>query len=95
METKVVHLKKEAYDQRIDRRSIFGNPYEMKNRSNAERERVIEEFAKYFFKELKESLLFQSQVHALKGKTLGCWCKPKACHGDVIKEYLDGVDIDG
>ena len=20
----------------------------------------------------------------LKGKTLGCWCKPKACHGDVL-----------
>jgi len=19
-----------------------------------------------------------------------CWCKPKACHGDVIVEYLEG-----
>lgn len=24
---------------------------------------------------------------------LGCFCKPKACHGDVIKEYIDTVVI--
>ena len=25
----------------------------------------------------------------LQGKTLGCFCKPDPCHGDIIKEYLD------
>jgi hypothetical protein len=25
----------------------------------------------------------------LQGKTLGCWCKPLACHGDVIVEILE------
>lgn len=25
----------------------------------------------------------------LKGKNLGCWCKPKPCHGDVIVEFLN------
>lgn len=90
--TRVVHLKKEKYDQRIDRRSIFGNRVIMLNRSNAERERVIEEYKKDFYKEIKESEEFREQVHALKGKVLGCWCKPKACHGDVIKEYLDGIN---
>ena len=24
-----------------------------------------------------------------KDKTLGCWCKPKACHGDVLVELVD------
>ena len=24
----------------------------------------------------------------LKGKTLGCWCKPEGCHGDVLVEML-------
>jgi len=24
----------------------------------------------------------------LKGKTLGLWCKPKQCHGDVLLELL-------
>lgn len=24
------------------------------------------------------------QLAALQGKRLGCWCKPAACHGDVL-----------
>jgi len=23
-------------------------------------------------------------LHELEGKTLGCWCPPRACHGDVL-----------
>ena len=25
----------------------------------------------------------------LKGKRLCCWCKPEACHGDVLAEQAD------
>jgi hypothetical protein len=25
----------------------------------------------------------------LKDKTLGCWCKPNKCHGDVLVELAD------
>jgi Domain of unknown function (DUF4326) len=25
----------------------------------------------------------------LKGKKLGCWCKPNACHGNVLIELAD------
>lgn len=28
-------------------------------------------------------------IKNLKNKTLGCWCHPKLCHGDVIVEILD------
>jgi hypothetical protein len=28
----------------------------------------------------------------LKGKTLGCWCKPEACHGDVLVEFIEGIE---
>ena len=24
----------------------------------------------------------------LRGRELGCWCKPQACHGDVLLELL-------
>jgi hypothetical protein len=27
-------------------------------------------------------------IEPLRGKTLGCWCKPLPCHGDVIVELL-------
>jgi hypothetical protein len=26
---------------------------------------------------------------ALKGKILGCWCKPAPCHGDVLVELIE------
>lgn len=26
----------------------------------------------------------------VRGKVLGCWCKPQDCHGDVIAELADG-----
>ena len=27
----------------------------------------------------------------LRGKTLGCWCTPLACHGDVLAELADAT----
>ena len=34
---------------------------------------------------------FATRVKGLRGKQLGCFCKPKACHGDVIVEYLENI----
>ena len=31
----------------------------------------------------------EEEVLKLKDKILGCSCKPLACHGDIIKAYLD------
>jgi hypothetical protein len=27
-----------------------------------------------------------NDLHELKNKTLVCFCKPKACHGDILAE---------
>jgi len=32
-----------------------------------------------------------SQLMELDGMVLGCWCRPKACHGDVLVELIDQV----
>lgn len=29
-----------------------------------------------------------AELGELRGKVLGCWCKPEACHGDVLQELL-------
>ena len=29
-----------------------------------------------------------NSLHELEGKTLGCWCKPDACHGDILIELF-------
>lgn len=33
-------------------------------------------------------------IEALRGKNLGCWCKPEACHGDVLIELLESDDLE-
>lgn len=32
-----------------------------------------------------------AEFRLLRGKTLGCWCKPAGCHGDVILARLDAL----
>lgn len=35
-------------------------------------------------------ILLDRAIHELRGKTLGCWCRPKLCHGDVLAHLADG-----
>ena len=75
---KVVHCKREKYDIYIGRPSKWGNPYTIGR--DGTREEVIEKYEKYL---LNSSELLAS-LPELIGKTLGCWCAPKACHGDIL-----------
>jgi hypothetical protein len=49
------------------------------------REKIMEMYRSYI---LSRSDLMSS-LHELKGKRLGCWCKPEACHGDILLEIVD------
>ena len=53
------------------------------------REDCIEEFRKDFYEKLSRDPEFKMAVLSLKGKRLGCYCKPKKCHGDVIRDYIE------
>lgn len=75
----VVNITTEAYEVYIGRGSKWGNPFKMKNQSQQERDRVCDEYEKWFWTtDLKHDL------HELKGKILGCYCKPLRCHGDFL-----------
>ena len=87
--------KGENYDVYIGRGSDWGNPHavgfgaslgeEQNDRDEAIR-KFKYDFEKGYLKKNKEDAL------KLKGKILGCHCKPLACHGDVIAEYLNSLD---
>jgi hypothetical protein len=81
--TRVVHCKHEHYDIYIARPSIWGNPFIIGR--DGTREQVIEKYREY----ARNNPLIQSELDALEGKVLGCWCKPSACHGDVLVELLE------
>ena len=78
---KVVNLKKEPCDVYIGRGSIFGNPFEIGKDGN--RKEVIEKFRKWLFYS-DEAEEVRREIPTLKGKVLGCFCKPKKCHGDIL-----------
>lgn len=89
-QTKVVHCKKARYDISIGRPSKWGNPYSHLDNTLAEFKvgSRLEAINKYRTWILSQPQLL-ADLHELKGKTLGCWCKPQACHGDVLIELIE------
>jgi len=90
--SRVVHCKKEPYDVYIGRPSIWGNPFSHMAGTLAEfrvktREEAIECFAKWI--ENQPGLM--GRLPELRGKVLGCWCCPKACHGEVLVRLANNV----
>ena len=98
---KVVHFRKEPYDIMIDRTTQWGCPF------SHIRDRKTK--AKFLVNSRKEAIVAYKEwitngegkhllndLHELKDKTLGCWCKDvdgkgKSCHGDVLVELVNDM----
>ena len=81
--TRVVNIKNEPCDIKICRPSKWGNPFIIGKDGN--RAEVIK---KYHMWIIKQPDLMNS-LHELESKTLGCYCSPKACHGDVLLYLIE------
>ncbi len=81
--TRVVNLRKEHHDVYIGRGSKWGNPFVIGK--DGTREEVILKYKEYI---LNRPDLMNS-LYELKDKTLGCYCKPLPCHGDVLIELIE------
>lgn len=79
----VVHCKREHYDVYIGRPSKWGNPFAIGR--DGTRAEVIEKFRAH----LESSPHLMAALPELRGKVLGCWCTPQACHGDVLLELAN------
>lgn len=84
---KVVHCKKEAYDVYIGRPSKWGNPFVIGKDGN--REECIQKYKVWFL--ARKLAARPEDLHELKGRVLGCWCSPKACHGDFLAEMAEAA----
>lgn len=92
--SKVVHIKKEKYDVYIGRPSKWGNPYThipdketLAKYVVKTREEAISSYKEYILNGEGKHLL--KDLHELQSKTLGCWCYPNKCHGDILLELLN------
>lgn len=81
----------------IARPSPLGNPFVMTKES--ERDDVIEKYEAWLRDEWKKNGVVRRELEALAKRVrdgeelaLQCWCSPKACHGDVIKRAIEGIN---
>ena len=66
--------------------SIFQNPFHLRGGHRTE---CLLKFIVYWY--APEQLWLRKEALKLIGPndTLGCWCKPLGCHGDIIAGYVN------
>src|SRR5262245_11047920 len=94
----VVHCRRASYDVYIGRGNDprTGEPGEWGNPFSHRPSRVpgvivvptveeaIERYRRHLWTEVRSGCLLLERLAALGGKTLGCWCAPGSCHGEVL-----------
>lgn len=98
---RVVHVRQSTYDVYVGRGRCprtgkpgeWGNPFSHLKNSAAQWRVATRADA---ISRYREWLLAQPELVArakreLRGKILGCWCYPEACHGDVLAEIANAV----
>lgn len=92
-QTVVVNRRKEHFEVDIGRASKWGNPFSCNPHSKA----------KFIVDTRDESIAYHvcwilaqpwllADLEELKGKILGCFCKPRTCHGDILKILANNFD---
>lgn len=98
--TKVVNIKENNYDSYIGRAGrgrdgYYGNPHPIGYcklcKRIHDREDSLKEYRIYFNERIEKDVMFKANILLLKGQTLGCFCKPQNCHGDIIADYLNNL----
>ncbi|HEX3133793.1 MAG TPA: DUF4326 domain-containing protein [Planctomycetota bacterium] len=80
----VVHCKRAPYDVYIGRPSPWGNPFRLGD--EAQRAEVVAQYRAWVMAQPE----FLARIRReLRGKRLGCWCAPRACHGDVLAQIAN------
>lgn len=87
-------------DVYIGRGSVLGNPFTsiQDRQTKAEficesREESVEMFRDYLFRKIAEKdkkiCDVLNRIYKMPEVNLVCFCKPKSCHGDIIREIIE------
>jgi hypothetical protein len=63
--------------------SPWCNPFKI---INGNRDECLQKYEIYITAKINSSELCLDE---LRGKILGCWCKPEKCHGDILIKLLN------
>lgn len=82
----------------IGRPSVLGNPFPMGDNKSM-RLVVVGLYKDWLRKEYRRGGVVREKLESLAERVrdgecfaLVCYCAPKACHGDVIKEAIEGIN---
>lgn len=99
MSVRIVNMRWEKHPTfRCDRVSPLGNPFKLRDASEKERHRICNEYDRYFNENLNPDvapgrfLEYLDQIIQAASKrdiTIGCWCAPRRCHCQTIKDYVE------
>jgi uncharacterized protein DUF4326 len=95
----VVHCRRSSYDIYIGRGrdprtgepGEWGNPFSHRpSRAPgtirvSTRAEAIRRYRAWLWEQISSGAIPLSKLAQLRGKTLGCWCHPDPCHGEVLK----------
>lgn len=75
---RAVHCRTERHHLYVGRPSKWGNPFVLGK--HGARGQCIALYEQW----LREQDALLDALDELRGLVLGCWCAPRACHGDVL-----------
>lgn len=71
--------------------SIWANPYKIGK--DGDLDTVINKYEEYIESKIKNDGHYLNELMKLKGKNLGCWCKPDRCHGDILIKLINKYEV--
>lgn len=66
------------------RNGAFGNPIPLEEDTDGARKLCLVQYWDWLNSDDPQAVQVREWIPLLKGKTLGCWCHPKLCHGHVL-----------
>lgn len=71
----------------IGRPGPWGNPFPIQKDTPANRQEALAKYEAWAKQPAQKAFRNQARQN-LQGKTLVCWCSPKACHGEILQRIV-------
>jgi hypothetical protein len=94
--SQTVNVRTAGYDVYIGRGGPWGNPIRLGRvcpvcgQTHTVRGSTLPCYEAYLRNRLAQDAPFRDQFSSLEGKTLGCYCSPAPCHGEIMELLLAG-----
>lgn len=82
-----VYINKAIYPYR---QSKWANPFNLKTLT---REESLARYETHIRDMINKDPNAKKELLALRGKNLGCWCKPETCHADVLVKLINELSL--